>query len=85
MRIIEVEGPEDIRTADPDLVDSYLDFHVVNGAVITARFGDRRTDEGARRAPAAAFPGREVVQLDVTRLRGGGGGIHCATMQEPRP
>ncbi|MFH8794611.1 agmatine deiminase family protein [Streptomyces sp. NPDC017941] len=74
-----------MRTADPDLVDSYLDFHVVNGAVITARFGDRRTDEGARRAPAAAFPGREVVQLDVTRLRGGGGGIHCATMQEPRP
>ncbi|MFB7463404.1 agmatine deiminase family protein [Streptomyces sp. NPDC056224] len=31
----------------------------------------------------AAFPGRAVVQLDVDRLTGGSGGIHCSTMQQP--
>ncbi|GGR67506.1 porphyromonas-type peptidyl-arginine deiminase [Streptomyces aureoverticillatus] len=85
LRVIKVEGPTEIRSTAPTFLDSYLNFHVVNGAVITARFGDRRTDEGARRALAAAFPDREVIQLDVDRLMAGGGGIHCATMQEPKP
>lgn len=85
LRVIKVDGPEEIRSTSSTFLDSYLNFHVVNGAVIAARFGDQRTDEGARRALAAAFPGREVVQLDVDRLMAGGGGIHCATMQEPQP
>ncbi|MFB7755212.1 agmatine deiminase family protein, partial [Streptomyces sp. NPDC056121] len=60
-------------------------FHVVNGAVVTAQFGDRAKDHAARQALSDAFPGREVIQLDVDRLMGGGGGIHCSTMHEPVP
>ncbi|MEU9235650.1 agmatine deiminase family protein [Streptomyces subrutilus] len=83
LQVIRVDGPRTPRSDSPGFVDSYLNFHLVNGAVITARFGDRATDAGARQALAAAFPGRTVVQLDVDRLMGGGGGIHCSTMQQP--
>ncbi|MDH6577809.1 agmatine deiminase family protein [Kitasatospora sp. MAP5-34] len=83
LQVIRVDGPDTVRSRDSKFVDSYLNFHVVNGAVITAQFGDRVKDEAARAALAAAFPGRQVVQLDVDRLMGGGGGIHCSTMHQP--
>ncbi|WP_083646661.1 agmatine deiminase family protein [Kitasatospora sp. CB01950] len=83
LQVIRVDGPDTVRSRSAAFVDSYLNFHLVNGGVITAEFGDRVKDEAARRTLAAAFPGREVVQLDVDRLMAGGGGIHCSTMHEP--
>ncbi|MFB7783248.1 agmatine/peptidylarginine deiminase [Streptomyces vinaceus] len=85
LRVIRVEGPDTVRSKDSQFVDSYLNFHVVNGAAITAQFGDAVKDAAARRALAEAFPGRAVVQIDVDRLMAGGGGIHCSTMHEPLP
>ncbi|GAB2719521.1 agmatine deiminase family protein [Kitasatospora kifunensis] len=85
LEVIRVEGPDTVRSRRSDFVDSYLNFHVVNGAVIAAQFGDGYKDAAARQTLAAAFPGRDVVQLDVDRLMAGGGGIHCSTMQEPVP
>ncbi|MFJ8011448.1 agmatine/peptidylarginine deiminase [Streptomyces sp. NPDC096339] len=85
LQVIRVDGPDTVRSKSNTFVDSYLNFVLVNGGVITAQFGDRAKDEAARRTLAAAFPGREVVQLDVDRLMGGGGGIHCSTMHEPMP
>ncbi|WP_084699772.1 agmatine deiminase family protein [Streptacidiphilus anmyonensis] len=84
LQVIRVDGPERVRSRKSTFVDSYLNFHLVNGGVVTAQFGDVVKDEEARQALAAAFPGREVVQLDVDRLMAGGGGIHCSTMQQPR-
>ncbi|MCX4750070.1 agmatine deiminase family protein [Kitasatospora sp. NBC_01287] len=85
LRVIRVDGPDTVRSRRSDFVDSYLNFHVVNGAVIAAQFGDAYKDAAAKRTLEAAFPGREVIQLDVDRLMAGGGGIHCSTMQEPLP
>ncbi|MER8186497.1 agmatine deiminase family protein [Kitasatospora sp. NPDC094015] len=85
LQVIRVDGPDTVRSRDPKFVDSYLNFHLVNGAVITAHFGDQVKDAAAHRALTAAFPGRQVVQLDVDRLMAGGGGIHCSTMHEPLP
>ncbi|MFD9356655.1 agmatine/peptidylarginine deiminase [Streptomyces sp. NPDC060031] len=83
LQVLTMSGPDTLRSDNPDFVDSYLNFHLVNGAVITSQFGDRAKDAGAKQALAAAFPGRTVVQLDVDRLMGGGGGIHCSTVQQP--
>ncbi|MFZ3473918.1 agmatine deiminase family protein [Streptomyces sp. 4.24] len=83
LTVVKVEGPDTVRSKKSDFVDSYMNFHVVNGAVITAQFGDAVKDAAAKRTLAEAFPGRTVVQLDVDRLMAGGGGIHCSTMQEP--
>ncbi|WP_084714483.1 agmatine deiminase family protein [Streptacidiphilus rugosus] len=85
LQVIRMEGPDTVRSRRSTFVDSYLNFHVVNGAVITAQFGDPAKDVAAHRTLAAAFPGRLVVQLDVDRLMAGGGGIHCSTMHQPLP
>ncbi len=83
LHIIELAGPREVRSNHPDFLDSYVNFAVVNGAVIAANLGDPNTDAAARDTLARAFPGREIVQLNVDNVHSGGGGIHCATMQQP--
>ena len=67
----------------------YLNFLVTNGLVLTAgyaEYGSGDKDEEARSTLQQVFPGRRIVMLDATPLNGrfGGGGIHCATLQEPK-
>ncbi|MFO1186806.1 MAG: agmatine deiminase family protein [Alphaproteobacteria bacterium] len=61
---------------------SYLNFYVCNGAVIAPRFDDP-LDLDAKRILAAAFPEREIVQVNALDIVPGGGGIHCITQQMP--
>ncbi len=90
LRVLTVEGPDELpRLPARDrgsFLDSYVNWCVTNKTVITTQFGDAVKDAAAKAAIGAAFPGRTVVQLNLDRLYGaGGGGIHCITMQEPRP
>lgn len=90
LRVLTVEGPDTLprwpRRLWDTFLDSYVNWALTNGAVISAQFGDSAKDAAAKAAIAAAFPGRTVVQLDLDNLHGeGGGGIHCITQQEPVP
>jgi len=51
--------------------------------VIAAQFGDREPDAEAHAMLTRLYPGREVVTLDVDAIGEVGGGIHCATQQQP--
>jgi agmatine deiminase len=84
LRVIPMAGPDTVRSDSPDFLDSYVNFALTDGAVITAQFGDEANDAACRETLRAAFPGRAVEQLDVDRLHVGGGGVHCITQQEPR-
>jgi agmatine deiminase len=69
---------------NPNLfVNVYVNWYVCNGAVLIPRFGDRSADDAGRSLVADLYPGREVVQLTIDSLAEGGGGIHCATQQQP--
>lgn len=83
LALIVVPEPYDTRIASPDFVASYVNYYVCNGAVVAARFGDDDTDAEARDLLATAFPGREIVTVDVDPIGQTGGGIHCATQQQP--
>jgi len=83
LKVIDMAGPREVRSSSRGFLDSYVNFALTNGAVITAQFGDRDRDHECRQTLCEAFPGREVVQLDVDRIHRGGGGIHCVTQQEP--
>ncbi|CAM3846064.1 agmatine/peptidylarginine deiminase [Tsukamurella strandjordii] len=68
---------------DDDFAAGYINFYLCNGAVIAPQFGDAAADGECRATLQRLFPGREVVQLDIDAIAGGGGGIHCATQQQP--
>ena len=61
---------------------SYVNFYIANGGVVMPSFGVPG-DARARAVIQAAFPDREVVQIDIAPLASGGGGIHCITQQQP--
>ncbi|NUS56212.1 MAG: agmatine deiminase family protein [Streptomycetaceae bacterium] len=81
----------DLPQPDPDLitgrgdafVSSYANFYVANGALFMPRFGDKRADDRARQILRDHFPGREIVPVPIDAVASGGGGIHCATHDQP--
>lgn len=78
-----IPEPRDIRATARGFVASYANYYVCNGAVIMPEFGDRHADGYAADILAKAYPDREIVHLNVDPLGYVGGGIHCATQQQP--
>ncbi len=78
-----VPEPVAPRNTSDDFVASYVNFYVCNGAVIMPEFGDSATDTEAKATISALYPGREVVTLNTDALGAAGGGIHCATHEQP--
>lgn len=63
------------------LTFSYLNFYLINGAVVLPSFGiamDHRVRDQFREF----FPSREIVSVAASALYLGGGGIHCVTQQQ---
>ncbi len=84
LQIITVPEPIDIRSNNPEFVASYVNYYVCNGAVISAEFGDKAADDKAQSILKSLYPGREIIALNVDAIADAGGGIHCATQQQPR-
>ena len=82
-RIIEMVQPQRVRNDATDFLATYLNYYVCNGVVIAPSFGDPAADERARATLTELFPGRQITQLDIDPVAAGGGGIHCATQQQP--
>ncbi|SMP15979.1 agmatine deiminase [Roseibium denhamense] len=83
LEIVEVPSPEYPRIDDEEFVSSYANYYVCNGAVICAEFGDMDTNQETIQTLKDLYPDREVVSLNVDALGETGGGIHCATQQQP--
>ncbi|MFE4618329.1 agmatine deiminase family protein [Streptomyces sp. NPDC056747] len=81
----------DLPQPDPDLITGYSDaflstyanFYVGNEAVYMPKFGDRKADARARGILQEQFPERDIVQVSIDTIATGGGGIHCATHEQP--
>jgi len=65
-----------------------------SGAVLVARYwrqGEGRSEEVRKKEEEAhsviqrAFPGRDLVHVDIEPVNMGGGGIHCSSQQQPMP
>ncbi|MDF1657018.1 MAG: agmatine deiminase family protein [Verrucomicrobiales bacterium] len=87
---LEVEAltaPEWVRPKyeSSDFAAGYIGYYVCNGAVIAQEFGDEKADTRATTKLQQLFPDREIIMLNVDGIAAGGGSIHCATQQEPRP
>ncbi|RED53503.1 agmatine deiminase family protein [Aestuariispira insulae] len=83
LEITKIPEPVNVRVESEDFLASYVNYYVCNGAVVCSQFGDPETDEIARQALGDLYPDREVIALNVDPLGETGGGIHCATQQQP--
>ncbi|MVV49760.1 agmatine deiminase family protein [Pseudomonas sp. PB120] len=68
---------------NPDFAAGYINYFVINGAVIAPEFGDEAADTKAFDLLSELYPDREVVQLNIDAISAGGGGIHCVTSHQP--
>ncbi|MFL1529016.1 agmatine/peptidylarginine deiminase [Pseudomonas sp. O230] len=68
---------------NPDFAAGYINYFVINGAVIAPEFGDKPADAKAFALLSGLYPDREVVQLNIDAISAGGGGIHCVTSHQP--
>ncbi|MFF8381903.1 agmatine deiminase family protein [Streptomyces sp. NPDC015661] len=87
LTITELPGPDryQIRGRGTGFLSSYTNYYTANGAVLVPQFGDSYADGVAYDILQAAYPGRNVVQLNIDAIAGGGGGIHCSTQSQPVP
>ncbi len=86
LEVITMEGPSSVRPKfeSKDFAAGYINFYVVNNAVIAPEFGDKNMDANAKSILKELFPDREIVQLNIDAIAAGGGGIHCTTQQQPQ-
>jgi agmatine deiminase len=83
LEIVVLQEPTDIRSTQKDFVASYVNYYVCNDAVICSEFGDKSADGRAKELMQQLYPNRKIVGLNTDALGESGGGIHCATQQQP--
>jgi len=69
----------------------YMNFMVTNGVVLTAKYWkqgmplrEKEKDEEVLKLMQEFYPGRKIIQINPSKINTGGGGIHCATQQQPK-
>jgi agmatine deiminase len=83
LRVIEVPMPGRQIRAGLRTPATYMNFLILNGAVLLPVFDDPR-DADTITLFKDLFPGREIVPVDCRALVYGQGAIHCSSMQEAR-
>ncbi|WP_078966964.1 agmatine deiminase family protein [Streptomyces sp. WM6378] len=85
LEVIDLPQPDldKITGRGDDFVSTYANFYVANDAVFMPRFGDARADDRAKGILQDHFPKRDVVPVKIDTIASGGGGIHCATHDQP--
>ena len=81
--LVTLRQPENIRGGGDEFLASYVNYYVCNDAVLVPEFGDDAADGLAAEQIGEQYPDREVVALNIDPVSAGGGGIHCATQQQP--
>ncbi|MGW1989457.1 agmatine deiminase family protein [Embleya sp. NPDC001921] len=85
LQVVDLPQPDPLEMTGrgDDFVSSYVNFFIGNKAVFLPRFGDKAADDRARQILRDHFPTRDVVSVRIDAVAAGGGGIHCATHDQP--
>jgi agmatine deiminase len=84
--IIDVDLPDACLAPDwrlPVLPASYVNFLILNEAVLVPVFGQKKRDTAAVGLFGELFPGREIVPINTIDIVREGGAIHCISQQQP--
>jgi agmatine deiminase len=84
--IVDIDLPEACLAPDwrlPMLPASYVNFLILNGAVLVPVFGQEKRDRAAVGLLGELFAGREIVPINAIDIVREGGAIHCISQQQP--
>jgi len=82
LEVAEIPMPRKLEIAGLRVPATYLNFLIINGAVLLPVFLDKQDDAAGARMESL-FPGRKIIPVDARHLVFGQGAIHCSSMQEP--
>ncbi len=80
---VQLPLPDPIYLAGKRLAASYMNFLVLNGAVLVPTYGQPQRDAEAVAIIGDCYPGREVVGFDCQDIVREGGAIHCMSQHQP--
>jgi agmatine deiminase len=81
--VVQIPMPGVIEHDGQRLPATYVNFYVVNGALLVPTYRNRRNDRKAIEILQSHLPKHEVIGIDCVELIWGLGAIHCLTQQEP--
>ncbi len=82
-QVERIDIPGHVEYDGESLAAIYVNWLVVNGAVLTTGFGVPEWDNAAKARIEEFFPGRDVYVVETLELWRWGGGIHCVTNDQP--
>lgn len=80
---VQLPLPDPITHDGEPLAASYLNFVVLNGAVLVPTYGQAKNDATALEIIGDCFPDREIVGVDCTDIIKEGGALHCMSQHQP--
>ena len=82
--LIPIPLPQAIYQDGRRLPASYVNFLIINQAVLLPIYDDARTDAIAIAQMQRAFPQHLIIPIDCRALIAQNGSLHCITMQIPQ-
>jgi agmatine deiminase len=80
---VKLPLPRPIMHRGEPLAASYLNFVVLNGAVLVPTYQQPANDSRALEILGDCFPGREIIGVDCTDIIKEGGALHCMSQHQP--
>lgn len=81
--LVALPLPDPITHKGEPLAASYLNFVVMNGAVLVPTYGQLKNDATALGIIGGCFPDREIVAVDCIDIIKEGGALHCMSQHQP--
>ncbi|MEC8405514.1 MAG: agmatine deiminase family protein [Verrucomicrobiota bacterium] len=81
--IVSLPLPAPVERNGETLVASYLNFLVLNNAVLVPTFAQAKSDENALKILADCFPDRQIIGFDCRIFIEEGGALHCMSLNQP--
>lgn len=81
--VVPLPLPDPIHHAGELLAASYLNFVVLNGAVLVPTYSQPENDRRAMQILAECFPSRKLLPIDCGDIVKEGGALHCMSQHQP--
>ncbi len=83
IQVVQLPLPSPINYNGQPLAASYLNYLVLNGAVLMPTYGQPENDARAMKILEACYPGRSVIGFDCRDILCEGGALHCLSQHQP--